>query len=325
MAGRRCFYGGSDGSNTTSSSLLFHSQRPESFFLSAPSTSLLGSKSMVSFQDGKRKSPYEGFFMRSYDEDEIGDEEYDEYFQQPEKKRRLKADQIQFLEKSFETDNKLEPERKVQLAKELGLQPRQVAIWFQNRRARWKTKTLEKDYDVLQNNYNSLKADYDNLLAEKEKLKAEVLDLTDKLLLKEDKGSKTVESDKQKVSAAFQQERVSYDVSVGEVLSNSVMDCKQEDHNSVRSDAVDSDSPRYSDEVYSSFMEPVDCSYVLESAQSDISQDEEDNLGNNLLFPSYYVFSKNEDGSYSEPPPNSSYFGFPVEEDHTFGFWGTEL
>lgn len=129
---------------------------------------------MVSFQDSKRKSPYEGFFMRSYDEDEIGDEEYDEYFQQPEKKRRLKADQIQFLEKSFETENKLEPERKVQLAKELGLQPRQVAIWFQNRRARWKTKTLEKDYDVLQNSYNSLKANYDNLLAEKEKLKAEV-------------------------------------------------------------------------------------------------------------------------------------------------------
>lgn len=126
------------------------------------------------------------------------------------------------------------------------------------------------------------------------------------------------------MSAAFRQEPVSYDGSVGEVLSNSIMDWKQEDHNSVKSDAVDSDSPHYSDEVYSGLMEPVDCSYILEPAQSDISQDEEDNLGNNILFPSYYVFSKTEDGSYSDPPPNSSYFGFPVE-DHTFGFWGTEL
>ena len=126
------------------------------------------------------------------------------------------------------------------------------------------------------------------------------------------------------MSAAFQQERVSNDVSVGEVLSNSVMDCKQEDHNSVKSDAVDSDSPHYSDEVYSSFMEPVDRSYVFEPAQSDISQDEEDDMGNNLFLPSYHVFSKTEDGSYSDQPSNSSYFGFPVE-DHTFGFWGTEL
>ncbi|CAI0549406.1 unnamed protein product, partial [Linum tenue] len=90
------------------------------------------------------------------------------------KKRRLSVDQVQFLEKSFEVENKLEPERKIQLAKDLGLQPRQVAIWFQNRRARWKTKRLEKDYDLLQSSYDTLKADYDGLLREKDKLKAEV-------------------------------------------------------------------------------------------------------------------------------------------------------
>ena len=70
-----------------------------------------------------------------------------------------------------------EPERKVQLAKDLGLQPRQVAIWFQNRRARWKTKQMEKDYDVLQASYNSLKADYESLRKETDKLKAEVIAL----------------------------------------------------------------------------------------------------------------------------------------------------
>ena len=93
---------------------------------------------------------------------------------QPGKKRRLTSEQVQFLERNFEVENKLEPERKVQLAKELGLQPRQVAIWFQNRRARFKTKQLEKDYGVLKASYDRLKGDYESLVQENDKLKAEV-------------------------------------------------------------------------------------------------------------------------------------------------------
>ncbi|MCO5604067.1 hypothetical protein L7F22_058224 [Adiantum nelumboides] len=87
------------------------------------------------------------------------------------KKRRLSVEQVRFLENSFESENKLEPERKVQIAQRLGLQPRQVAVWFQNRRARSKSKQLERDFLAL-------KADYHAVLLENEKLQAEVDRLT---------------------------------------------------------------------------------------------------------------------------------------------------
>ncbi|XP_073221006.1 homeobox-leucine zipper protein HAT7-like isoform X2 [Cicer arietinum] len=106
------------------------------------------------------------------DEDQLSDEEG--YSQIGEKKKRLSLEQVKALEKSFEIGNKLEPERKMQLAKALGLQPRQVAIWFQNRRARWKTKHLEKEYEILKKQFEALKADNDILKAQNNKLHAEL-------------------------------------------------------------------------------------------------------------------------------------------------------
>ncbi|KAJ6793084.1 homeobox-leucine zipper protein HOX21-like [Iris pallida] len=91
-----------------------------------------------------------------------------------EKKRRLSIEQVRTLEKNFEVGNKLEPERKMQLARALGLQPRQVAIWFQNRRARWKTKQLEKDYDVLKRHFDAVKSENEALQAHNKKLQAEI-------------------------------------------------------------------------------------------------------------------------------------------------------
>lgn len=106
------------------------------------------------------------------------DEDYEVCLNQTGKKRRLTNEQVKSLESNFEVENKLGPKRKVQLAKELGLEPRQVAIWFQNRRARFKTKQLEKDYTTLKGSYDVLKVDYDNLLQENDKLKQEVPILT---------------------------------------------------------------------------------------------------------------------------------------------------
>ncbi|XP_009758049.1 putative homeobox-leucine zipper protein ATHB-51 [Nicotiana sylvestris] len=104
---------------------------------------------------------------------------------QLDKKKRLTSDQLESLENSFQEEIKLDPDRKMKLAKELGLQPRQIAVWFQNRRARWKSKQLERLYD-------SLKQDYDLVSREKQKLQNEVLAL--RAILKEQATKKQVNS-----------------------------------------------------------------------------------------------------------------------------------
>lgn len=96
------------------------------------------------------------------------------------KKRRLNMEQVRTLEKNFELGNKLEPERKMQLARALGLKPRQVAIWFQNRRARWKTKQLEKDFELLKSQFDAIKAENDALHSHNRNLQAEILALKGK-------------------------------------------------------------------------------------------------------------------------------------------------
>ncbi|KAL4586844.1 hypothetical protein LXL04_011489 [Taraxacum kok-saghyz] len=123
------------------------------------------------------------------------DELLDDGLLEGEKKRRsLKLEQVKTLERNFELGSKLDQERKMQLARELELQPRQVAIWFQNRRARWKTKQLEKDYDVLKSQFEAVKAQNDSLLSQNHKLHAQIMAIKNKdssinLKVKETEGS----------------------------------------------------------------------------------------------------------------------------------------
>lgn len=97
------------------------------------------------------------------------------------RKRRLCIQQVKALEKHFEEENKLQSERKLKIAEELGLQPRQVSVWFQNRRSRWKSKQLEREYDQLRTSYDALKHDYASLEHEKFALLSQLKDLKAKI------------------------------------------------------------------------------------------------------------------------------------------------
>lgn len=86
------------------------------------------------------------------------------------KKLRLSKDQSAILEESFKEHNTLNPKQKMALAKQLGLRPRQVEVWFQNRRARTKLKQTEVDCEFL-------KRCCENLTEENRRLQKEVQEL----------------------------------------------------------------------------------------------------------------------------------------------------
>ncbi|KAL3630511.1 hypothetical protein CASFOL_023495 [Castilleja foliolosa] len=128
--------------------------------------------------NNNNNNPLYTAMMDGYDEENSIDQES---CRSSEKKRRLGVDQVKALEKNFEVENKLEPERKVKLAQELGLQPRQVAVWFQNRRARWKTKQLERDYGLLKANYDGLMLNFEKLQHDNEALMKEIREMKAKM------------------------------------------------------------------------------------------------------------------------------------------------
>ncbi|XP_020188208.1 homeobox-leucine zipper protein HOX15 [Aegilops tauschii subsp. strangulata] len=65
------------------------------------------------------------------------------------KKLRLTKDQTALLEDHFKEQSTLSHKQKASLARQLNLRPRQVEVWFQNRRARTKLKQTEVDCELL--------------------------------------------------------------------------------------------------------------------------------------------------------------------------------
>lgn len=299
--------GGDALNQTRKLKISLHDHHLDCGFGSLASKISFGSGAMLSFGGvgGGNGTAKSGF--RSFDHEESGDEYLDEYFNQPEKKRRLSMDQVQFLERSFEEENKLEPERKIQLAKELGLQPRQIAVWFQNRRARWKTRQLETDYETLNANYKSLKADYDTLLGENEKLKAEVLRLKHKGLVKDPEKGNFESCEAEEYSRAIPREALADVITeTGESVELPKAIKKRERSSAKCNDTyVDASI----DGTQSSTLEACDSSRSLS----------EDDLSAQLLQTDYSFPTKIED-AYCHPSAASFSYGFPIE-DQAFSFW----
>ncbi|OEL27307.1 Homeobox-leucine zipper protein HOX12 [Dichanthelium oligosanthes] len=101
------------------------------------------------------------------------------------KKRRLSDEQARFLESSFRKERKLETTRKVQLAAELGLDAKQVAVWFQNRRARHKSKLMEEEF-------SKLRAAHDAVVLQNCHLETELLRMKERLAEAEEEKRKLI-------------------------------------------------------------------------------------------------------------------------------------
>ncbi|KAK7317510.1 hypothetical protein RJT34_01811 [Clitoria ternatea] len=309
MASEKKLFGGSSMTILLENKRLpCSSELVQSLWVQHSEPSFQGSKSLVDVVNTSGSRVTDRTFSQGIDEKEengYDDDDFEACLHQPGKKRRLTSSQIQFLESSFVVENKLEPVRKVQLAKELGMQPRQVAIWFQNRRARFKTKQIEKDYATLKASYDLLKGDYENLLQHNDNLKQEVTSLKNRLIPTE-KEEKKLDDKWCNVVNSEHKEHMDLISNSGSENGSKVplkVICKQEGANS-KSDEGDSESSHFTDGNQSSLVGS--------------SQDDQDILSQNLFTVPF--LPKVEDVCYHIPPENSCTCRFPVE-DQTFCFW----
>uniref|UniRef100_A0A7S2NNJ5 Homeobox domain-containing protein n=1 Tax=Cyanoptyche gloeocystis TaxID=77922 RepID=A0A7S2NNJ5_9EUKA len=87
------------------------------------------------------------------------------------KKRRLRPNQVAQLEESFAQNPKLNQHRRSELASALDLSPRQIEVWFQNKRAKLKVQNVHEKYEEL----NQL---YQNQIRANQELQKKVATLT---------------------------------------------------------------------------------------------------------------------------------------------------
>jgi len=88
------------------------------------------------------------------------------------KKLRLNKEQSVLLEEHFKLHSTLNPKQKQALAERLNLRPRQVEVWFQNRRARTKLKQTEVDCEYMKKWCETLREENRKLQKELHELKS---------------------------------------------------------------------------------------------------------------------------------------------------------
>ncbi|XP_071719929.1 homeobox-leucine zipper protein HAT14-like [Rutidosis leptorrhynchoides] len=115
------------------------------------------------FEIGNDVVELERTSSRASDEDDNG---------MSKKKLRLSKEQSAYLEETFKEHNTLNPKQKLALAERLHLRPRQVEVWFQNRRARTKLKQTEVDYEYLKRCCETLTDENRRLHKELQELRA---------------------------------------------------------------------------------------------------------------------------------------------------------
>ncbi|KAK5847354.1 homeobox-leucine zipper protein HDG5-like isoform X2 [Gossypium arboreum] len=115
-----------------------------------------------------------GSLLRGKEEMKSGSEsELQETTEQPLKKKRYHrhtAHQIQELEAVFKECPHPDDKQRMKLSQELGLKPRQVKFWFQNRRTQMKAQQDRSENVILRAENDSLKSEFYRLQAELSKL-----------------------------------------------------------------------------------------------------------------------------------------------------------
>ncbi|CAK9317388.1 unnamed protein product [Citrullus colocynthis] len=129
----------------------------------SPASSFSNSSGFKRERDGCGEEKEAEVYMKVGEEDEDGS---------PRKKLRLTKQQSAILEDNFKEHSSLSPKQKQDLAKQLKLRPRQVEVWFQNRRARTKLKQTEMDCELLKKCCEKLKEENTRLQKELQELKS---------------------------------------------------------------------------------------------------------------------------------------------------------